>query len=104
MAVCLDYQVVYRDRARVKTTVQWEILAGVVLFCALAFKVWVKLETTNVGYSLARAKEESVKLDMERRELLLQQSVLKRPDIVSKRAATTLSLRPLDPEMARKIN
>jgi hypothetical protein len=59
-----------------------------VLLALLGVKVWAKLEATDLGYSLARERQKTVALDMERRELELQRSVLMRPDSLSRSART----------------
>lgn len=92
MAVCLQYQSVYvkREAARVSGKVQ--LLGAVALLALLAVKVWAKLEATDVGYSLARERQKTVALDMERRELELQRSVLMRPDSLSRSAREKVGL------------
>ena len=72
-------------------------------FTPLAFKVWVRIECTSLGYVLAKEKQSTVALDMQRRELDLQLSVLKRADTLSKKAHTKLGLVALNPKQARKI-
>jgi hypothetical protein len=103
MAVCLDYQSVYMRRERVGISVRTQIAAAVVLLLTLGFKVWVKLESIDLGYQLAKAREIAVTLDMERRELELQRSVLSRPDALSRIAAQKLGLRSVDPRQATRL-
>lgn len=92
MAVCLQYQSVYvrRESARVSGKIQ--LFGAVVLLALLGIKVWAKLEATDLGYSLARERQRMVSLDMERRELELQRSVLLRPDSLSKSARDKVGL------------
>ena len=54
---------------------------------AFCLRVWIKLEKTDLGYRLARERNYTVKLDMERRELEMKLSVAKRPDVLKARAA-----------------
>jgi hypothetical protein len=63
-----------------------------VLLALLGVKVWAKLEATDLGYSLARERQKTVALDMERRELELQRSVLMRPDSLSRSAREKVGL------------
>ncbi len=86
MAVCLQYQSVYVRRDATVVSKRLQLLAAVVLLVVLAARVWMKLESTDVGYQLARERQRTVALDMERRELELQLSVLLRPDALAKAA------------------
>jgi hypothetical protein len=104
MSVCLDYQSVYYRRDTIKVSNRYQILAASFLLLVLAFKVWVRIECTNLGYVIAKEKQTTLALDMQRRELDLQLSVLKRTDNLSKKAKTVLGLVALDPRQARKIN
>ena len=92
MAVCLQYQSVYvkREAARVSGKVQ--LFGAVILLALLGVKVWAKLEATDLGYSLARERQKMVGVDMERRELELQRSVLMRPDSLAKSAREKVGL------------
>jgi hypothetical protein len=92
MAVCLQYQSVYvkREAARVSGKVQ--LIGAVLLLSLLGVKVWAKLQATDLGYSLARERQKMVVLDMERRELELQRSVLMRPDSLAKSAREKVGL------------
>jgi hypothetical protein len=83
MAVCLQYQSVYVKREAAVVSLRVQVAAAVALLVVLGAKVWMKLEATDVGYQLARARSLTVELDMERRELELQRSVLLRPDSLS---------------------
>jgi len=104
MAVCLEYQSVYMRRERAAISVRTQIVAAALLLLTLGFKVWVKLESIDYGYQLAKAREVSVTLDMERRELELQRSVLLRPDALSRVAAQKLGLRQVDPRHALRLS
>jgi hypothetical protein len=103
MAVCLQYQSVYirRESARVSGKIQ--LFGAVVLLAILGAKVWSKLEATDLGYSLARERQRTVTLDMERRELELQRSVLLRPDSLSKSARDRLGLSEHSREQTVKV-
>ena len=104
MAVCLEYQSVYSRRDKVVISVRMQIVAAALLLCALVGKVWIKIETTDLGYQLAKERELKVSLDMERREYELQRSVLLRTDNLSRVAQQKLGLMPLNPANARKIS
>ena len=78
MAVCLDYQSVYCQRESLAGSWLLLCLAAVVLLGALVFRVWVKIEATDVGYQLAHQREQTVAFDNTRRDLELQLSLLKR--------------------------
>ena len=86
MAVCLQYQSVYVKREAAPVSGKAQLVGAVVLLALLGSKVWAKLEATDLGYSLARERQKMVALDMERRELELQRSVLMRPDSLSRAA------------------
>jgi hypothetical protein len=103
MAVCLNYQAVYyrKDSLLISSAVQ--IGAAILLLAALITRVWLSIETTEIGYRLARERQKTVEMDMERRELELQLSVQLRPDNLTERAGKRLGLKPLNPEQARKI-
>jgi hypothetical protein len=92
MAVCLQYQSVYVKREATRVSGKVQLLGAVVLLSLLGIKVWAKLEATDLGYSLARERQKTVALDMERRELELQRSVLLRPDNLSKAAHDKVGL------------
>lgn len=103
MAVCLNYQSVYCRRDRIVITVRMQIAAAVLLLLALVGKVWIKIETTDLGYQLARERDLKIAYDMERREYELQRSVLLRTDNLSRTAGQRLGLTTLDPRQARRI-
>ena len=60
------------------------------------------MQSTRVGYDLARVQQEAIELDMARRELELERSVLLRSDNLE-RAGRGLGLLPLDALQAKKI-
>ena len=103
MAICLDYQAVYTDKRQTQGSLQLHLLAALVLVAALGWRVWLKIELTDVGYKLAKERQRSVELDMRRREVLLELSVLKRPDTLASRASGLLGLRPLQVTQARRV-
>lgn len=103
MAVCLDSQSVYCRRDKIVISVRLQLLAATLLLIALVVKIWVKIETTDLGYQLAKERNKTVSLDMERRELELQLSVILRPDNLTKKASQTLGFVPLDANRARKV-
>jgi len=92
MAVCLQYQSVYVKRESTRVSGKVQLVGAVVLLALLGVKVWAKLEATDLGYGLARERQKTVALDMERRELELQRSVLMRPDSLSRTAREKVGL------------
>ena len=103
MAVCLDYQSIYLKRDYARVSFRTKLVCAAVLLSALAFKIWIKIETTDIGYQLARERSRSVELDQRRRELELELSVSLRPDNLARRAQKELGLSALNPGQARKI-
>lgn len=103
MAVCLEYQSVYCDRRRSALNVRLHLVALFFLFASLAIRVWVKIETTQTGYLVARERERAMTLDMERRELELQHSVLLRTDSVRQMAKERLGLGAAESGQVKKI-
>lgn len=97
MAVCLQYQSVYVKRESTAVSVRVQVLAACALLMVLGARVWMKLEATDLGYQLARERSKTVELDMERRELELQRSVLLRPDSLSKSARQMAQLQEHSP-------
>jgi hypothetical protein len=104
MTVCLQYQSVYVRRDDAAVSKKLQLLVACCLLCALVARVWVKLESTDVGYQLARERQKTVALDMERRELELQLSVLKRPDALAKSARAMVGLGEHLPGQTIKIS
>ena len=92
MAVCLDYQSVATVVRSEGLPLRIQIAVVVMLALALAARVWVKHECLDLGYSLANEKERTVALDMQRRELELQHSVLIRRESLEKAASSRLKL------------
>ncbi|MBN8548986.1 MAG: hypothetical protein J0M12_06700 [Deltaproteobacteria bacterium] len=103
MAVCLDYQAVYCRRSNVAISVKTQLVAAVLLLLALSSKVWIKIESTDLGYRLAKERQVTIDLDMQRRELELARSVLLRPDNLANMTKSRLGLGLLRPEQARKV-
>lgn len=104
MAVCLDYQSVYCRREN-GTAIWWaQVIAASLLLVALSTRIWVKVQTTERGYRLAHEQQENIQLDMERRELDLQLSVLLRRDNLTKLAGEKLGLKPLNSKQTWKIS
>ena len=103
MAVCLDYQAIYCRRSSAVTMWWMQLSVAVMLLATLCAKVWVQLESTDLGYQLARERQHTVELDMQRRELELERSVLLRPDHLQKRAEANLGMKLLSAQQARKI-
>lgn len=104
MAVCLDYQAIYCRRRSAVLSWWAQLLAATLLLITLITRVWIKIESTDLGYQLARERQSTVQYDMERRELELQRSVLLRPDRLAKEARERLGMGQLKTEQARKIS
>lgn len=92
MAVCLQYQSVYVKREASVVSLRVQVVTALALLLVLGARVWVKLQATDVGYQLARERSRTVELDMERRELELQRSILLRPDSLNSAARKMASL------------
>ncbi|NMC61939.1 MAG: hypothetical protein GYA55_02095 [SAR324 cluster bacterium] len=103
MSISLDYQLVYNRKGSLVVPIYWQIAAALLLLVSLSLRIWVKIETTDAGYKLARERETTIALDMERRELELQLSVLMRPDNLAQEAQKRLGLGALKPGQARKV-
>jgi hypothetical protein len=103
MAVCLQYQSVYVKREATAVSLRVQIATAVALLLVLGARVWVKLEVTDVGYQLARERSKTIELDMQRRELELQRSVLLRPDSLSASAQQMGRLAEHNSEMTLKV-
>jgi cell division protein FtsL len=103
MAVCLDYQSVYARRDVLVISVRTQVFLALCIVCLLGFKIWMKIEATDIGYQLAKERNRSVALDLARRELELEKSVLVRSDHLESAARKRLGLRPLDPAQARRL-
>lgn len=103
MAAYLDHQAVYERRKSKKSSLKVQLLAALVLLLALSMRVWIKVKSTDLGYELGKERSQMVELDMAKRELELQLSVILRPDSLGQLAAAKLGLRPLDSSQAFKI-
>lgn len=102
MAICLDYQLVaYRKKD--KSLLASHFFAGALLLSALCLKVWSQVVITDLGYEISRERTKSVELDMNKRELELQLSFIKRPDKISHEAKTRLGLGPVSGGHALRI-
>ena len=104
MAVCLQYQSVYVKREAAVVSIRAQVAAAVALLVVLGARVWVKLEATDAGYQLARERSKTVELDMERRELELQRSVLLRPDSLSSAARGMAQWQERDPATSFRVS
>ena len=103
MAVCLQYQSVYVKREAAVVSLRVQVATAVALLLVLGARVWVKLEATDVGYQLARERSRTIELDMQRRELELQRSVLLRPDSLSAAARQMVQLEEHSSERTLRI-
>jgi hypothetical protein len=103
MAVCLQYQSVYVKREAAVVSLRVQVAIALALLVVLGARVWVKLEVTDVGYQLARERSKTIELDMQRRELELQRSVLLRPDSLSASARSMGQLVEHNAELTLKV-
>ena len=103
MAVSLDYQAVYYRKEKVVISGRSQLIASTILLVVLSARVWMRIETTDLGYRFAAEQAKTFSYDMERSELELQLSILRRPDNLTRMASSRLGLHPLDPSQARKI-
>lgn len=92
MALCLEYQRVASATRSEGLPLRVQISVVVLLALALAAKIWVKHECTDLGYRLADEKERTVALDLQRRELELQRSVLTRRESLERAANQRLKM------------
>ncbi len=102
MAICLEYQSVYACRRESTVFLKFHLLAALLLLAALVTRVTLKINGTQVGYALAQERSRTIELDMQRRELELQRSLMLRPDSLT-RAARGLGLAPLNVAQAKKL-
>ena len=103
MAVALDFQPVYIQQPTFVSKWMTSIIACSLLLAVLCAKVWIKLDNIQLGYEIAQERDLTVTLDMERRDLELQKSILLRPDMLRERAKHELQLEELDMRFARKV-
>lgn len=103
MAICLEQQRVFVKKGVFVSSIRLQAAVALLLLLALSCKVWIKLRVIDLGYQLAQVRDDTVKFDMERRELELERSVLLRPDSLQREAQARLGLLPLDARQARKI-
>ena len=104
MSACLGYQSVYQRKERVVISVRTQVIGALLLLLVLSCRIWMKLESIDLGYQLADARKQTVELDMQRREFELQRSLLVRPDNLAKLARDRLKLVSLNPNQARRVN
>ena len=100
--VALNDQVLDKPRPFV-ISVRAQICISLILIFLLCAKVWIKIRAVQDGYDLAAHRQEAVELDLNRRELELERSLLIRPDNLAKLAEAKLDLKRLDPTRARKV-
>lgn len=103
MAISLDYQLVSYRRKPIRVPLKLTLTFGIILFVASSARVAISIASTDIGYKMAQQREKTVALDMQRRELELERSVLLKHDILSARARTQLALETLKPSQARKL-
>ena len=104
MAVCLRYQSVYVRREATVVSAKFQLIAAFALLGVLAVRVSSKLESTDLSYQLARERQLTVSLDMEKRELDLQRSLLLRPDSLARSARERVGLVDHRPSQTIKIS
>ncbi len=103
MAVCLNYQAVYGRRRGIVISVRLQVIAALLLLVTLGAKVWIKIESTDAGYQLAKERQHAGELDMEKREIELHLSVLTRADNLAQMAKQRVGLAALRPAQATKL-
>ncbi len=92
MVVGLGKAMVFEPERRSNAHLRWQVLTVGLLLATLVARIWVKIEVTQVGYELAEEQSVAVALDIERRELELQRSILMKPDALTARASKQLGL------------
>lgn len=103
MAVCVDYQPVYfRTKSR-SSAASWQVLIASCLLAVLLTRVWLRSETTELGYHLSDLRKETIELDLVRRELTMQLSVLTRPDSLAERGKRELGFAELKSSQLRSV-
>jgi len=80
-----------------------ELLAAIILFAVLVFRIWIKIETTDLGYALASQRTEAIELDMQRRELELALSILQKGETIHSRGSKELGMIPMESRQARRM-
>ena len=93
MATHIQYRAIAGVRTRVDIPVKVKIIGCAMLATILVAKVWVRMQITSEGYRLADAQSKTVDLDMQKRELELKLSIMKRRDYLLSEAQTRLGLR-----------
>ena len=88
-----------------KIGIRWGLTlsSAVILFMVFLFRITVRLEVVNAGYELGKQRKRLLALDMKRRDLELQRSVLYRPEVLEKRAEEELGLTFQAFERVRKV-
>ena len=79
------------------------LCAALLLLAALGVKVWIKVVMTDVGYELAAERRQAIEFDMEKRELMLQKSVLHRPDQLTRMASERIQMQPYNPGQVQRV-
>jgi hypothetical protein len=97
------YQDIYSDRVIVVRPWSCTLIATFILLFVLAFKVWVHMHSTDIGYRLGEARALHNDLDMQRRDLELQKSVLLRPHDLAQAANQRLAMYPLSGDRIKRI-
>jgi len=83
--------------------IHFELIAALLLLAVLVFRIWIKIETTDLGYDLASQRKAAIELDMQRREMELALSILQKGDAIQSRADKELGLVPMEPRQARRM-
>lgn len=102
MSVCIDYQGLSIKEGSI-VSIKVQFIVAILLIIAISLKIWIKTESTQVGYLLASARQTGIQLDLKRSELELQRSVYLRPDHLKKQAGARLGLRDLSPQQAKRV-
>lgn len=78
-AVLENQNVFIQEKAR-SSAISFPYITCVVLLSLLVARVWMKVETTRLGYRLGELREKHTALSLDRQELELQFSVVKKPN------------------------
>lgn len=104
MAVSVPYQSsIPRVQALPGSSVAFAVFSGMLVLVTLVFRIWANIESTELGYELAKSRSQYVQLDLERREFELQRSVLMRNAHLRRRAKIELGLEPLRPDQGKHV-
>ena len=93
-------QQVHQGVEKAGLRLRYQVLAAAILLAALSFKIFLKMETTTLGYQLAAQKRITQELDQKKRDLGLKLSLLLRRDHLQGAAEQELGMKKMDPRQA----